>query len=296
MMLGMASLLSAGTAAREGADLRTPKPPQTITTGVVTVVAQAESGARSLVAPSQLAAAPGQDLPLEIQVGAPGNWPGGSFLRIFGLPRGATINEGFSIAPSLWAVPLTQARDLKMRLPPEIASNPVLQLAIATVEGNVLAESRTTIVISRVPGERISAAVVVPTPQPARPRGSGTTAQANAAPDPAELAPPPESPAPAETLPLTPVQQRATGFITRGQEQLADGNIAAARLLFQRAADAGLAYGALFLAETYDPNELALYKVRGIAGDISLARTWYEKARALGAPEAEQRLKRLGGK
>jgi TPR repeat protein len=83
------------------------------------------------------------------------------------------------------------------------------------------------------------------------------------------------------------------GFITRGQELLGDGNISSARLLFKRAADVGLAYGALFLGQTYDPNELALYKVRGIGGDPAAAKQWYERAYALGAPEADALLRRL---
>ena len=82
----------------------------------------------------------------------------------------------------------------------------------------------------------------------------------------------------------------------RGNDQIAHGNIAAARLYYQRAADAGVAQAALALASTYDPDELDRLRVVGIKPDQDLARRWYERARELGAPEAERRLKRLGAK
>ena len=71
--------------------------------------------------------------------------------------------------------------------------------------------------------------------------------------------------------------------------------MALARPFFQRAAEAGLARGALLLAATYDPYELASKRVLGVQPNAAVARKWYERARALGAPEAEDRLARLTG-
>jgi TPR repeat protein len=84
--------------------------------------------------------------------------------------------------------------------------------------------------------------------------------------------------------------------VERGDEQLSEGAVAAARLLYTRAADAGLAQAALALGATYDPAELARLKVIGINPDVAAARAWYQKAQALGAPEAISRLKRLEGR
>ena len=70
---------------------------------------------------------------------------------------------------------------------------------------------------------------------------------------------------------------------------------ACARQYFQRAAEAGLAAGALRLAATYDPAELSRIQAQGVVPDRAEARKWYERARELGAPEAEERLARLGG-
>jgi hypothetical protein len=82
-------------------------------------------------------------------------------------------------------------------------------------------------------------------------------------------------------------------YIAQGERYLLEGNIGVARQFFQRAADAGYAPGAMRLAETYDPAELSRSQALGIVPDASEARRWYERARELGAPEANARLARL---
>jgi hypothetical protein len=81
----------------------------------------------------------------------------------------------------------------------------------------------------------------------------------------------------------------------RGKALIDTGDIAAARLVLQRAAEAHDADAALALGATYDPlvlRELRIYGF-GFAGDLVLARAWYEKARDYGSPEAMRRLERL---
>ena len=82
-------------------------------------------------------------------------------------------------------------------------------------------------------------------------------------------------------------------MVKRGDQFLQQGNIAAARQFYRRAADIGLALGALRLGATYDPVELEAIRHAGLEGDANEARNWYERARALGAPEAASRLSRL---
>jgi hypothetical protein len=79
-------------------------------------------------------------------------------------------------------------------------------------------------------------------------------------------------------------------MVKRGTELMANGDVAGARLMYQRAAEAGEPTAALALAETYDP--LVLGK-GGIPPDLGLAQTWYAKARDLGAAQAPERLERL---
>jgi len=79
-------------------------------------------------------------------------------------------------------------------------------------------------------------------------------------------------------------------LVKRGNESLALGDIAAARLFFQRAADAGSAPAAVALGKTYDPNYAT---ARGSTPDAAKAADWYRKAAAFGDPAAEGLLQKL---
>ena len=54
---------------------------------------------------------------------------------------------------------------------------------------------------------------------------------------------------------------------------------------FLRAADGGLARGALLLAWTYDKNEFARLRIQGVTPNPDLADKWYQRARELQAAE-----------
>jgi DnaJ domain len=79
----------------------------------------------------------------------------------------------------------------------------------------------------------------------------------------------------------------------RGNEFIANGIIAAARLVFQRAAEACDTDAAFALAATYDPKMLRKLGSRALAPDIATARAWYEKAKKLGSAEASNQLELL---
>ena len=79
----------------------------------------------------------------------------------------------------------------------------------------------------------------------------------------------------------------------RGEEYLAQGDIASARLVLGRAAAAHHARAALSLGATYDPAVLRQLHVIGFRPDIVQARAWYEKAATLGSAEATRRLRQL---
>jgi len=89
-------------------------------------------------------------------------------------------------------------------------------------------------------------------------------------------------------------RQQAERLLERGERDLANGSVALARQFFLRAAEAGLARGALLLATTYDGHEFARLNIQGVQPNATLARKWYARARDLGAPEAVGRLQRLG--
>jgi hypothetical protein len=82
-------------------------------------------------------------------------------------------------------------------------------------------------------------------------------------------------------------------LIKRGEDYLAHGDIASARLVLGRAVTARDARAALSLAETYDPVVLKRLNVLGFRPDPAQARTWYEKAAGYGSAEASRRLDAL---
>ncbi len=85
-------------------------------------------------------------------------------------------------------------------------------------------------------------------------------------------------------------------LVKQGEQFVAAGDLVTARLVFQRAAEAGDATAAMALRATYDPVVLARLGVRGISADVDKARSWYQKAMALGAPEASRRLELLANR
>ena len=82
-------------------------------------------------------------------------------------------------------------------------------------------------------------------------------------------------------------------LVKRGEELAARGDLAGARVLLRRAVEAHHAQAALALGATYDPKVLQKLGVRGVAADIAIARTWYEKAKEFGSPEGQVRLELL---
>jgi hypothetical protein len=82
-------------------------------------------------------------------------------------------------------------------------------------------------------------------------------------------------------------------LLARGNTLVATGDLAAARLVLQRAAEAGNARAAFMLAETYDPVVLEKLGELGLASNVAMARIWYRKAKDLGSEEAPECLERL---
>lgn len=80
-------------------------------------------------------------------------------------------------------------------------------------------------------------------------------------------------------------------------EQFAEvGDLVTARLLFQRAAEAGDATAATALGATYDPTVIEKIGVVGISADVEKARFWYQKAWNLGSSDAKRRLDLLANR
>ena len=103
---------------------------------------------------------------------------------------------------------------------------------------------------------------------------------------------PVSGPAPASRG-ATQLDNEVAMFVTRGKEFLKDGDLASARLLFQRAAAAGNAEAAFSLGTTFDPQFIGRMGVVGMEPDIARARQWYKRAAELGSVGASEQLATL---
>jgi TPR repeat protein len=88
-------------------------------------------------------------------------------------------------------------------------------------------------------------------------------------------------------------QNEITTLIRRGKMLLNDGDFAAARVLFERAANAGSAEAALALGSTYDPNVIKRLGAIMVRPDVDSARKWYQLAADRGSAAASLQLANL---
>jgi hypothetical protein len=100
---------------------------------------------------------------------------------------------------------------------------------------------------------------------------------------------------PAPQTPATPLHDfgKHDTLLSYAAHLKAIGNLADARQIFNRVAQAGDPRGAFMLAESYDPISLAKHQLLPKDSDLELARIWYRKAFDLGSPDAPGRLDRL---
>jgi hypothetical protein len=137
-------------------------------------------------------------------------------------------------------------------------------LATFAVVLSVSAPKEPTPAIARVPSPAHSASVVAGAAPIAEPTPRATTPQ----PDTLEVA----------------------ALVKRGLRLGAAGDVAAARLMLLRAADAHDAGAAWALGATYDPGVLTALGIRGVEPDMAAARRWYAKAKEYGAGHASPSL------
>jgi hypothetical protein len=234
--------------------------------GVILLAQQA--GPPSLIVAPTIVAEPGSEVRLPISISPPESVPQKSFLGLWGLPPAVRLTEGQFVGERSWAIPIAALPRTKAIIPVGLLTQAEVVVSLFGKDGKLIAQAKTTLVV----GPRSA-------PSPAAKAADG--------------------PGKAPAGPLPPVsltveeRARAEELVAQGDRYLAQGKIAGARLFFQQAAEAKLALGAMRLAATYDPAELSALKVLGLSPDLAEARKWYERARELGASEAELRLKSL---
>ncbi len=276
-------------------------------------------------------AEPGSTAQLDVRVGPTDIVPKNAYVRIRGLPAAATVSDSFVVTPGVWSVPIAALATLHVTLPKGVSGRSELTISVLDVDGQVLAEARSALVVAQVnlrsslapePKPDTKAPVKIE-PKPDIPKAElpkvdlpkpvprpSPVVEAPPAPQPeARASIKVEAPPPAVAAPVAPVapsvaavtqtaesRQRNARMVEQGDKALGLGNIATARQFYLRAADAGDGGAALKLAETYDPAELIRLKAQGITGDVGEAKRWYERARELGVSSASEKLARLAGR
>ena len=194
--------------------------------------------------------------------------------------RAIIVNAKASIAASLPSAPANQTP----------GDRAVTTVAVAPTQ-----EEITTAYQSAMPDGRAAAVTpLAPTPPGApAPLAAAPPAAAPVAALPSAPAPEPMIPADA-ILRLDPSE--IASALRRADDLIASGDLAAARLVLRRAANAGDARAAMTLAGTYDPVILEKLGVHGFVPDVAMARAWYEKAKKFGSAEAPRRLELLASK
>jgi hypothetical protein len=209
-------------------------------------------------------------LPLAVRVGAP---PPGAVVAINGLPAGARLTTGRRVAANEWRVPASEISAVSVIPAEGFVGQMMVRVELRDGDGTALVGS--SIRLSWKPAASVAArppapAVVAP---PARP---------------AAASPPPQRDTVRNLDP-----KEISAVVKRGQDLLASGDIAAARLLLLRAAEARDARAALLLARTYDPIVLKQSGASGPLADLAEARNWYQRAKEWGEPEAQRQLDAL---
>ncbi len=180
------------------------------------------------------------------------------------------------------AAPPRQAGATAVASTPAMVAGPALATAVAPLPSrDEIAAALKTAHQNTAPAEPEQPTTTVAT---AAPTATLPVAAVPAAPAPAVAAAPPIRRIGADEL---------ANLMSRGKALLQSGDIAPARLLLERAAEAGEASAALMVAETYDPAVLGTQDARNITADPALARKWYQRAAQLGSTDAQRRLSQL---
>jgi hypothetical protein len=107
---------------------------------------------------------------------------------------------------------------------------------------------------------------------------------------------PPATNVPAAPQASPPSAAEVAELLARGDSFVLVGDIASARVFYQRAADAGDGRGALRMGATFDPAFLARAGLDSTSGDPAIARSWYRRVLDLDPEQAGQRHKRVATK
>jgi len=151
-------------------------------------------------------------------------------------------------------------------------------LGAAPSAAAAIGSSSVNVNLAAAPPSAAPAGETTPEPMATSAEHPGATSAPRAIPEPATQ--------PVAGGPRLPAAETAA-LVARGDSFLAAGDIASARLFFERAADSGDSRAAMRVAVTYDAAFLDRAGLHGLRGDPEQAALWYRRARELGEGKAE---------
>jgi hypothetical protein len=209
----------------------------------------------------------------------------GATAVVSGLAQGTTLSTGKSWGSTGWTLPASELATTYLRPPAGFTGVMEYTVALQLADGTIA--DRQTMRLEW------TAPAAAQAPQAPQPPVQQARTPPPVAPAPAQAQTPAPAPAPAMQSGRSIDPQELAEMVKRGEELLNTGDIASARLLLRRAAEARDARAAFALAGSYDPIVLKRLGVYGSQPDVAAARDWYEKARQYGSREAPQRLELL---
>jgi hypothetical protein len=189
----------------------------------------------------------------------------GTFILVRNLPPNVGLSSGMS-SGRVWVVPLREAETLKLTSGPEVAGR-------FTLEFNLIGPGNRVLAIDQVAVELRPAANTANTARKEAPQPAATAATQK------------------QTVAIS--KEEEAKLLARGTQQIAEGAISEARLIFKWLAERGSGAAAFALAKTYDEAVVANSPTSGLTADMREARRWYERAAELENPEAQKRLSEL---
>ena len=198
----------------------------------------------------------------------------GTNLTVSGVPVGTTVSPGRQLKSGLWRIEAAQLGSVTVHPPPGFTGKMKLALELRRADGTIVDRQPVRLDWAGASTDQVSTSIRSSIPTMMAPVKAATNL--------------------VERTPITPLNSHEISvLVNRGDEYLKAGQIAAARLVLQRAADAHDPRGTLMLGATYDPIVLERLGVLGLTANAETARIWYEKAKEFGSSEAPRRIDML---
>jgi len=203
-------------------------------------------------------------------------------LRISGLPADAYLTAGTREAGNSWLLDPGQEQNLKLVVPK--AGKPKFDVEVAAIEtgtGELAAPVKELTVAIDDPNLQVEPANAPPETASIQ-TGVGTRENLSA-----------PLPAGGAEIQAASATSETADLMRKGELLLKSGDLAAARLFYERAYAQGAAAGALGAGKTYDPVVFADLNVQGIAPDPVKAMEWYKRAEDQGLADAASAIEAL---